>query len=90
MEVPPLDEEQKKIISTPVKEIPVDQLFTPVPLVARLTQGVPTAKELVLRQREETKKLAKSPPKGQPRPPEARVSTFSNSGALKMGFSSAI
>ena len=59
-------------------------------MVARLTTGVPNVKELVLRQREETKKLAKSPPKGQARPPEARVAKFSNSGSLKMGFTSGV
>ena len=55
-----------------------------------MTTGVPNVKELVLRQREETKKLAKSPPKGQARPPEARVAKFSNSGSLKMGFTSGV
>ena len=47
--MPDLDDEQVAIVTTPVKEIPVEKLFTPVPLVARMTQGVLNVKELVLK-----------------------------------------
>ena len=49
LDVPPLDDEQAEIVSTPVEEIPEDKIFVPVPLVARLTTGVPNVKKLVLK-----------------------------------------
>ena len=52
LEVPPLNDEQADIITTPVDKIPETKMFVPVPLAARLTTGVPNVKKLVLRQRE--------------------------------------
>ena len=49
LDVPPLDDEQAEIVSTPVEEIPEAKIFIPVPLVARLTTGVPNVKKLVLK-----------------------------------------
>ena len=49
LDVPPLDDEQAEIVSTPVEEIPEAKIFVPVPLVARLTTGVPNVKKLVLK-----------------------------------------
>ena len=51
LKVPPLKEEQKELLTTPVEDIPEEKLFAPIPLVARLTTGVPNVKDLVLRQR---------------------------------------
>ena len=47
-----------------IDEIPKDKLFTPIPLVARLTSGVTDVLQLVKRQRESVKSSAISPPKG--------------------------
>ena len=52
LDVPPLDDEQAELVTTPVEEIPETKIFVPVPLVARLTTGVPNVKKLVLKQRE--------------------------------------
>ena len=49
LDVPPLNDEQVEILSTPVDEIPESKTFVPVPLVARLTTGVPNVKKLVLK-----------------------------------------
>ena len=73
----------------PVEEIPSALLFTPIPLAARMTQGVPNIRKLILKQRQEVTKQAASASGGKAvRPPECRVSKFTNAGALKMGFTS--
>ena len=41
--------EEVELAATPATEIPVSQLFTPIPLTARLSQGVINVKEVVLR-----------------------------------------
>ena len=85
-----MDDEQVSIVTTPVREIPIEKLFTPVPLVARMTQGVTNVKELILKQREEVTKRASVTSSAATRPPECRVSKFSNAGSLKMGFTSSV
>ena len=40
IEMPPLKEEQIEIVKMKVDDVPVEKLFTPVPLVARLSGGV--------------------------------------------------
>ena len=40
IKVPILTDEQAKLVTTPIDEIPADKLFTSVPLIARLTNGV--------------------------------------------------
>jgi len=87
LEVPELEEEQIELILTPVQNIPEEKIFTPVPLVARLTSGVSNVKEIAKRQRENVTKGANSA-KGSAIPPEARVKKFTNSGSLKMIFTS--
>ena len=61
-------------------------MFVPVPLVARLTTGVPNVKKLVLRQRELVKEQAAKTSSSGPRAPETRIDKFSNSGSMKMRF----
>ena len=56
--MPLLTEEQTQLVKMEVDEIPVEQLFTDVPLVARLSFGVQEVKALILRQREQVNKLA--------------------------------
>ena len=90
LDVPPLDEEQAEIVNTPVDAIPENQMFVPVPLVARLTTGVPNVKKLVQRQRELVSKQAASSSGGDSRPPETRIDKFSNSGSMKMRFTAPI
>lgn len=90
LEVPPISEEQAELIITPVADIPATKVFVSVPLVARLTAGVPNVKELVLRQRELVKEQAAQSGSGPERPLETRVSDFTNSGSLKMSFSSPV
>ena len=71
----------------PVEEIPSTLLFTPIPLAARMTQGVPNIRKLILKQRKEvTKRAANSSVGKTVLPPECRVNKFTNSGALKMAF----
>ena len=65
-------------------------MFVPVPLVARLTTGVPNVKKLVLRQRELVKEQAAQTSSGGSRPPETRVDKFSNSGSMKMRFTAPV
>ena len=73
----------------PVEEIPPTLLFTPIPLAARMTQGVPNIRKLILKQRQEVTKRAANASKGSAvRPPECRVNKFTNAGALKMAFTS--
>ena len=50
--IPPISKKQEEIVKMPVENIPPTKLFTPVPLIARLSQGVPNVKKLILRQRE--------------------------------------
>ena len=90
LDVPPLDVEQAEIVSTPVEEIPEAKVFVPVPLVARLTTGVPNVKKLVLRQRELVKKQAAESTSSDSRPPETRIDKFSNSGSMKMRFTAPV
>ena len=59
--VPPITKKQADLVKTPVDDIPAEALFTPIPLAARLTTGVPNVKALVLKQREATKAAANSP-----------------------------
>lgn len=50
--IPPPDERWQKLLDTPVDSIPEEQLFTPVPLIARLAaSNVTYINELALRQR---------------------------------------
>ena len=56
--IPPVSEKQEEILNTPVEEIEPTKLFTPVPLIARLTSGVDNVKALILRQREQVTNLA--------------------------------
>ena len=73
----------------PVEEIPPALLFTPIPLAARMTQGVQNIRKLILKQRKQVTELAASSNVGKAaRPPECRVNKFTNSGALKMTFTS--
>ena len=51
-----------------------------------MTAGVSNVKEFVLAQRKLVTQQAASGGSGSARPPEIRVSKFSNSGSLKMGF----
>ena len=51
-----------------------------------MTAGVSNVKEFVLAQRKLVTEKAAAGGGGSARPPEVRVSKFSNSGALKMGF----
>lgn len=60
-------------------------MFTPVPLVARLTSGVDEVKALILRQRELVTQEAASSG-GATRKPEARVKTVDNKGNISLGF----
>ena len=90
--MPPLKEEQIEIVKMKVDDVPVDKLFTPVPLVARLSGGVQDVKAFALRQREEVSKQASGNEKSSAATPatmphEARIKEFSNSGSVKMGFS---
>ena len=78
-------------MTAPVEEIPPQKLFVPIPLVARMTQGVPNVKKLILKQRElVTQRAAESTSSSPTRPPEVRVSKFTNSGSMKMRFTSQI
>ena len=80
-------------MTTPAAEIKVEKLFTPVPLVARITTGVSNIKELIQRQREAITEQAAAPvssDSGGVRPPEARVGSFKNNGSVSLGFSSKI
>jgi len=63
-------------------------LFTPVPLIARLTTGVDNVKALILRQRELVTSLAAN--SEGPRPPEVRIRKFDSSGGLSLRFTSEI
>ena len=47
-----MTEDQVELVSTPVDEIPEENLFDPAPLVARLTAGVESVKALADRQSE--------------------------------------
>ena len=47
--IPPMTAEQKDIIELPVDDLSLDQLFTYVPLVGRLTEGVDKVTELAQR-----------------------------------------
>ena len=47
-----LDEEESKILETPVESIPPKLVFKPVPLRARMTRGKNRMKQLAKRQRE--------------------------------------
>ena len=53
-----------------------------------MTAGVTNVKKLILAQRELVTEQAAKSTSGGARPPEVRVSKFSNSGSLKMGFTS--
>ena len=44
-----LDEEELKVLDTPVEFIPPAIVFKPVPLAARITKGVQNVKEMVLK-----------------------------------------
>ena len=65
-------------------------MFVPVPLVARLTTGVTNVKKLALRQRELVTQQAAESSSGGSRPPEPRIDKFSNSGSMKMRFTSSV
>ena len=45
----PMTNEEVELAATPAAEIPVSQLFTLIPLAARLSEGVKNYKEIVLR-----------------------------------------
>jgi len=47
--VQPMTNEELELAETPANEIPVSKLFFPVPLEARMTQGVTNLKDFVLR-----------------------------------------
>lgn len=71
-----------------MEEIEPTLLFTPVPLVARLTSGIDNVKALILRQREQVTSLA-AQSQGL-RPPEVRIRKFDSSGGLSLRFTSEI
>ena len=48
-EVPSLKQDQVVILKTDAADIPEEKLFTPVPLIARITTGVPNVVELARR-----------------------------------------
>ena len=73
------------ILAIPVDNLPEKLLFTPVPLVARLTSGVDGVKSLIARQKDIVKETAASN-SGDERPPEARVKKIDNSGKISFGF----
>ncbi len=77
--IPPLRTNQVAILATPIDALPEKLLFTPVPLVARLTSGVDGVKSLIARQKDLVKETAASE-SGDSRPPEARVKRIDNSG----------
>ena len=49
VELPPLKVDQVVVLKTEPADIPEEKLFTPVPLIARITTGVPNVKELAVR-----------------------------------------
>ena len=72
----------------PVDELSAAQLFKPVPLAARLTAGIASVKQFILRQREIIAENSVASTNTPARPPEARVNQLSNSGLLSIGFTS--
>ena len=85
-EVPSLKQDQVVILKTDAADIPEEKLFTPVPLIARITTGVPNVVELARRQRETIGQTASEGSSLKTLPPEARVDKFTNGGSLKMAF----
>ena len=81
--IPQLEQEQVKILETPIDELKEDELFIQIPLAARLINGVSNVKQLAQRQRETSNKKAANQ-NGSKRPPEARINNISNSGRLKI------
>ena len=69
-----LEEEELKILETPVESIPPAIVFKPVPLAARMTKGVENVREMVLKQRELVTKSATSVDASGERAPESRMS----------------
>ena len=89
--IPPVSKKQLALLETPVDDIPPEEVFTPIPLVARLTTGVKNVKQLVLKQREIITSMATDTSRQSgPRPPETRIKGFDNAGGIKMGFTSKI
>ena len=78
-----MTEDQVELVSTPVDEIPEENLFDPAPLVARLTAGVESVKALADRQSEYMAEQAVDKPE-----PEARIQKISSSGRVKVQFTS--
>ena len=50
--LPPMSNQQVELSKTSAADVPVDKLFTAIPLAARLTSGVSNMKDVILRQRE--------------------------------------
>ena len=79
-----LDTEQAEALTADIEEMEPEQVFIPIPLVARVTTGVSTVKALVQKQRELISEQAKVAAEtgDSVRPPEARVSDFTNAGGV--------
>ena len=79
-----LDTEQAEALTADIEEMEPEQVFIPIPLVARVTTGVSTVKALVQKQRELISEQAKVAAESSDsvRPPEARVSDFTNAGGV--------
>ena len=79
------EEEQKKVMTTPVAELYYDSLFTYIPLATRAMNGLDNCQELAQRQRDAfVDKVRQSYPL-----PEPRITNVSNSGKVSVRFSSA-
>ena len=58
--IPELDDAQVALLDIKIDEVPLEKLFTPVPMVARLIEGgIADLKELARRQRKEITNQAK-------------------------------
>ena len=74
--IPEVTAEQKEILDTQVSELSSDQLFTGVPLAARLTKGLDDLSQLATTQIAEiTRQAVNATGK---HPPEARIRKIDN------------
>ena len=84
-----MTDEQVLLANLPADDIPIMDLFTYVPLEARMSQGVQNMKDFILKQRDEVTRIAASTTTSEKtRPPEARITEMTNSGTCKMSFTS--
>ena len=85
VKIPPLSKTQAEILKVETDQIPQEMLFEPVPLVARLTKGVPEIATLAKRQRETiTEEVAAGDLNN--RPPEVRFNRVDSEGGLSLKF----